>query len=116
MTDLEELQKLVVAFRDARNWKQFHKPKDMAISLCLEAAELLEHFQWKSEDEFEEHMKNRRDDVSDELVDVLYWVLLMAHDLDVDIPKEFERKMAKNAKKYPVEKSSGKHSKYTELA
>ena len=115
MSDITDLQKKIVAFRDERNWQQFHKPKDVAISLCLEAAELLEHFQWKTRAEFNEHFKKHRDDVSDELVDVLYWVLLMAHDLDIDLPKEFDRKMAKNAQKYPVAKAHGKPTKYTEL-
>jgi dCTP diphosphatase len=115
MSDLNDLQKRIVEFRDERDWKQFHKPKDMAISLCLEAAELLEHFQWKTKQEFSEHLAKNREDVSDELVDVLYWVLLMANDLEIDLQKEFDRKMAKNAERYPIEKSSGRHSKYTEL-
>jgi len=69
-----------VAFRDARDWKQFHNPKDMAISLSLEASEVLEHFQWKSNDQMEEHLIVKKDEVADELADVLYWVLLMGHD------------------------------------
>ena len=69
-----------MAFRDARDWKQFHNPKDMAISLSLEASEVLEHFQWKSNDQMEEHLIVKKDEVADELADVLYWVLLMGHD------------------------------------
>lgn len=115
MSDLVELQKKVVAFRDARNWKQFHNPKDTAISLALEAAEFLEHFQWKSPVEIKKHIQKKHQDVSDELVDVLYWVLLIAHDLDVDLEKEFKRKMVVNAKKYPVAKAKSTHAKYTEL-
>jgi NTP pyrophosphatase (non-canonical NTP hydrolase) len=113
--DYKELQKRVIAFRDARNWKQFHNPKDCAISLNLEAAELLEHFQWKTEEEFKEYLKKAKGEIGDELMDVLYWVLLLSHDLDIDIPKAFNRKMAKNNKKYPVKKASGNHSKYTQL-
>ncbi len=115
MSDLEVLQRKVVAFRDERNWKQFHNPKDMALSLILEAAELLEHFQWKSAEEFQEYFQKNAEEVSDELMDVLYWVLLIAHDLKVDIPKEFERKMQKNNQKYPAKKAAGSHKKYTEL-
>lgn len=115
MSDLNDLQKRIVAFRDARDWKQFHNPKDTAISLVLEATEFLEHFQWKSPDEIKQHLKNKNEDVSDELADVLYWVLLIAHDLDVDIVEATKRKMAKNDAKYPVEKAKGKHTKYTEL-
>lgn len=116
MSDLRDLQKRIVEFRDARDWKQFHNPKDMALSLVLEAAEVMEHFQWKSIDEVEKHLVNRKSELSEELADVLYWVLLIAHDLDIDLVKEFERKMAQNDKKYPVEKARGTHKKYTELA
>lgn len=114
MSDIEELQKRIIAFRDARDWKQFHNPKDVAISLVLEAGELLEHFQWKTPDEIQKHIETHKDEVSDELIDVLYWVLLLANDLDVDIEKEFARKMKKNDAKYPVEKSKGQHNKYTD--
>lgn len=115
MSDLGEFQKKILAFRDERDWKQFHNPKDMAISLALEAAEFLEHFQWKSPEEIDKHLKTKHDDVSDELVDTLYWILLLAHDLDVDLEKAFNRKMAANAKKYPIEKAKSRHTKYTEL-
>ncbi len=115
MSDLANLQKRVVAFRDARDWKQFHNPKDTAVSLLLEAAEFLEHFQWKSSDEIEDHLNEKNEDVSEELVDVLYWVLLIAHDLRINLPETFEHKMKKNEQKYPVSKASGKHTKYTDL-
>jgi NTP pyrophosphatase (non-canonical NTP hydrolase) len=103
----------IVKFVNERNWEKFHNPKDLAISLNLEAAEVLEHFQWKSPQEINDHVKNNKDDISDELVDVLYWVLLMSHYLDVDLKKAFEREMKQNEKKYPVDKARGKHSKYT---
>src|SRR5665213_59324 len=80
MSDLQKLQQRVVEFRNARDWEQFHNPKDLAVSLLLEAAEFLEHFQWKSSDEIKDHLKKKGDDVSDELADVLYWVLLIAND------------------------------------
>lgn len=115
MADLNDLQIAIVKFRDARDWKQFHNPKDMAISLALEAAEVLEHFQWKTPEEIEQHLKASKTDLSEELVDVLYWVLLMSHDLDIDLTKEFNNKMAKNDRKYPIEKSKGSHKKYNEL-
>ncbi|MEO6513124.1 MAG: nucleotide pyrophosphohydrolase [Candidatus Saccharimonadales bacterium] len=114
MGDLIDLQKRIVDFRDARDWKQFHNPKDMAISLVLEATEVIEHFQWKQQDEIDEYLSTHKEDLGDELIDVLYWVLLMAHDLDIDIVKSFERKMAQNEAKYSVERSKGNHKKYTE--
>jgi NTP pyrophosphatase (non-canonical NTP hydrolase) len=115
MTDLDKLQEMVVQFRDERNWKQFHNPKDLAISLVLEATEFLEHFQWKTEEEIKQHLKTKKDDVAEELADVLYWVLLIANDLDIPINDTFVKKMIKNQAKYPINKAKGKHTKYTEL-
>lgn len=115
MSDLSELQKRIVDFRDARDWKQFHNPKDMALSLVLEAAEVLEHFQWKSQDEIDSYLKTNKGDIAEELADTLYWVLLMANDLDVDIVDSFTKKMDKNEAKYDVKKAKGNHKKYTEL-
>ncbi len=114
-TDLDRLQSLVVKFRDARDWKQFHNPKDTSLSLVLEAAELMEHFQWKNAEEIEVYLKTNKDAVAEELADVLYWVLLIGHDLNIDIPKAFKAKLKKNDEKYPVAKSKGKHTKYTHL-
>jgi dCTP diphosphatase len=115
MADIADLQKRVIKFRDARDWEQFHNPKDLAVSMLLEAAEFLEHFQWKSSDEIKTHLKKKHQDLSDELIDVLYWVLLIAHDLDIDLVKAFEVKMAQNEAKYPLDKAKGSHKKYTEL-
>ncbi len=115
MSDFKRLSKKISDFRDARDWKQFHNPKDVALSLVLEAGEVMEHFQWKNAAEIEEHVKTHKEDVGDELADVLYWILLMSKDLNIDIVQAIERKMKKNEKKYPVKKAKGKHSKYTEL-
>lgn len=115
MTDIDELQKKVVAFRDARDWEQFHNPKDMAVSMLLEAAEFLEHFQWKSSDEIKAHLKKNHQGVSDELADVLYWVLLIAYDMKIDLNQAFSKKMVQNEKKYPIYKAKGSHKKYSEL-
>jgi NTP pyrophosphatase (non-canonical NTP hydrolase) len=115
MTQIEALIKKITEFRDARDWKQFHNPKDCAISLSLEASEVLEHFQWKSKEEIEEYIKKNKKEIGKELADVLYWVLLMSHDLDIDIEKISEIKLKENAKKYPIKKAKGRHNKYTEL-
>lgn len=115
MTSLQELTKKILEFRDERNWKQFHNQKDMAISLALEAAEVLEHFQWKTKEEIDAYIKDHKDDVAEELIDVLYWVLLMSYDLGIDIPEAFGKKMTKNALKYPVDKARDKNTKYTAL-
>lgn len=115
MSDIKDLTDKIVQFRDDRDWKQFHNPKDLAVSLLLEAAEVLEHFQWKSTEEMESHIKNNKEDVADELADTLYWILLMSNDLDVDIKEALERKLKKNEVKYPIDKSKGNHLKYNQL-
>jgi dCTP diphosphatase len=115
MSDLEDFQKRIIAFRDARDWKQFHNAKDSAIALDLEAAEVLEHFLWKTKKEIKVYLVDHKNEVGEELADTLYWVLLMAHDLRIDLPKIFDQKMAKNEAKYAIEKAKGNHKKYTEL-
>ena len=115
MSDLEKLTQSIVKFRDARDWKQFHNPKDMAISLTLEAAEVLEHFQWQSPKEIEAYLQTNKAEVAEELADVLYWVLLMNHDLGIDIVSTFEKKLKKNEVKYPLERAKGKNTKYNKL-
>lgn len=115
MSDIEKLTKQIIDFRDKRDWKQFHNPKDVAISLSLEASEVLEHFQWKSKEEIESYIKTNKSNIGEELADVFYWVILLAHDLGIDIEKACDLKMKQNIKKYPVKKSKGKHTKYTEL-
>jgi NTP pyrophosphatase (non-canonical NTP hydrolase) len=113
---MKKLTEKILKFRDARDWKQFHNQKDMAISLALEASEVLEHFQWKSKEEVENYIKKNKNEIGKELADVLYWVLLMSHDLGIDIKKISELKLKENAKKYPIKKAKGKHTKYTELS
>lgn len=115
MSDIKNYVKKIIKFRDARDWKQFHNPKDMALSLTLEASEVAEHFLWKNEKEIEEYVKKHRQDIGEELADALYCVMLLAHDLNIDIIKVAEKKLLKNAKKYPVKKAKGNHLKYTDL-
>jgi NTP pyrophosphatase (non-canonical NTP hydrolase) len=115
MKNLKELTKRIVDFRDARDWKQFHNPKDLAISLVLEAGEVMEHFQWKNKEEMDRHVIEHKEEVSDELADTLYWILLMSHDLKIDVLDALDRKQTKNEEKYPVEKAKGKHTKYNKL-
>lgn len=105
--------KRVIRFIEERDWGQFHNPKDLAISLSLEAAELLEHFQWKNQSEIETYVREHKSDVAEELVDVLYWVLLISHYLAIDLSDAFDQKMTKNEAKYPADKARGRHDKYT---
>lgn len=115
MQDIIEMTAKIVKFRDSRDWKQFHNPKDLAISLSLEAGEVMEHFQWKNKKEMEEHIRKNKKEIGKELADVLYWVLLMGYDFKIDVFKAMEDKMKENDKKYPISKSKGKHTKYNKL-
>ena len=102
----------VLKFRDDRNWRQFHNPKDLAISISLEAAELLEVFQWSAEDTGYE---GRLDKIREELADVLNYCILMADACGLDMDEMIREKIKKNEEKYPVEKAYGSKKKYTEL-
>lgn len=102
----------ILKFRDERNWEQFHNPKDLAISISLEAAELLETFQWSGTDL---ERKDKTDDMKDELADVLIYSILLAEKLGLDITSIIEEKLQKNGEKYEKEKAYGNSKKYTEL-
>ena len=108
----DETIRRVVNFRDERNWRQFHTPKDLAISMSLEASELLELFQWSGGDL--ECLKNR-DKLKEELADVLSYCILMADVCGLDLDEIMNEKIDKNEAKYPVDKAYGSAAKYTEL-
>lgn len=103
---------MINQFRDERNWRQFHNEKDLAISVSLEASELLELFQWKSS---EETVSNKLPQIKEELADILIYSLMIADNLDFDVEKIIREKLILNAKKYPVSQSYGSNKKYTEL-
>ena len=109
---LDDLKEEIIKFRDQRNWKQFHNPKDLSISISIEASELLENFQWKSS---EEAVALKVKDIQEELVDVLIYSILLADAMDFDINEIIREKLEKNNMKYPAEKAFGKIEKYTEL-
>ena len=108
----DETIQRVLQFRDDRDWRQFHTPKDLAISLSLEAAELLEVFQWSGTDL---KCENKLSQIREELADVLSYCILMADVCGLDLDEIMNEKVAKNERKYPVEKSKGRTAKYTEL-
>ncbi|EUJ33721.1 MazG nucleotide pyrophosphohydrolase [Listeria floridensis FSL S10-1187] len=112
MNEIEQLVSKVNQFREERNWRQFHKAKDLAISVSIEAAELLEDFQWKTS---EEAVEANFENIKEEIADVLIYSIMLADDLKLDIGTIIEEKLEKNARKYPVEKSKGNNAKYTEL-
>jgi|LakMenE01Jun11ns_1017448.scaffolds.fasta_scaffold9704618_1 NTP pyrophosphatase (non-canonical NTP hydrolase) len=113
----EPLLALLRTFRDDRDWKQFHHPKDLAAAIAIEAGELQEQFLWKTNDEVAADLAApaRRRAVVDEVADVLICTLLLADCLGIDIDRAVREKTAANAKKYPVSKARGTARKYTEL-
>lgn len=116
-TYIQELKERVKAFCEARDWDQFHNPKDLAIGISTETNELLDIFRFKNEEEMNEIFLNssKREHVEDELADVLFFVLRFAQMNDIDLSWILERKMERNEEKYPVEKIKGKNLKYTEF-
>lgn len=109
---MDEILDRLLKFRKERDWEKFHNPKDLALSLSLEASELLENFQWKdSKEAIDKNLEN----IKDELADVLIYSLFFAHDLNLDISEIIFRKIEKNEKKYPIEKAFGSNKKYSEF-
>ncbi len=106
------LKTRIEKFCSDRDWSQFHDPKNLAISLQLETAEVLELFQWTKDNQAKE---GKEADMEDELADVLYWLMMLADHYDIDLMKALNQKMDKNEQKYPVEKAKGVATKYNEL-
>ena len=109
MTDISQLTQKLIAFRDARDWEQFHNPKDLAIALSIESAELLEAFLWKPSDQAS------IEKIKEELADVFAYALLLAHEYKLDITDILSAKLEKNALKYPIDKAKGSAKKYSEF-
>lgn len=110
MGEISELIDLINDFRDERDWRQFHNEKDLTISLNLEAAELLEKFQWKSS---EKAIEKDLVGIKEELADVLIYALMLADNLDADPIELIRAKVIANAEHYPVDKAKGSSDKYT---
>ena len=104
--------KKILKFRDDRNWKKFHSPKNLALSLSIAASEILEIFQWTSNNKLD---TKRKKELEDEIADVYYYLILLAEETNIDIKKVFKNKMKKNESKYPVSKVKGKSTKYNKL-
>lgn len=108
----QETVDMILKFRDDRSWKQFHNPKDLAISISLEAAELLEVFQWSGADL---ECRDKLDKIKEELADVVNYAVLMSDACGLDLDEIVREKVRRNEEKYPVEKAFGNKAKYTEL-
>lgn len=111
MTISKELADKIIQFSKDRDWEQFHNPKDLAISISLEAAELLENFQWTGKDTDGKNLQSMKE----ELADVMIYCVLMAHALNADPEEIIAEKLKLDGEKYPVEKAKGNARKYTEF-
>ena len=110
---LAELRTKINAFVQERDWNQFHAPKNLAMAMIVEAAELVEHFQWDTLEESHELTREKREQVSHELADTFIYLLRIAEVLEIDLIEAANTKIVLNAKKYPVEKAKGSNAKYT---
>jgi NTP pyrophosphatase (non-canonical NTP hydrolase) len=115
--DLSVLEERVRRFRDERDWRRFHTPKDLAVSIAIVAAELLEHFQWRTPEETAADLADpaKREEIGREMADVLILLLSAADVTGIDLHEAALRKIEENARKYPVEKSRGRADKYDRL-
>ena len=116
-THFQEIKDSVLAFAKERDWEQFHSPKNLSMAIAAEAAELMEHFLWQSSEKSIADMETARlrEMVEEELADILIYAIEFSNVTGIDITTAIERKMKRNAEKYPVEKARGRSDKYTEL-
>ena len=113
--ELEEIKLKLREFAKERDWDQFHSPKNFSMALIVECAELVEHFQWLTDEQSKRLSVETLDEVSLEMADIMIYLIRLADKLDVDIIESVKQKMALNAIKYPVEKSKGLATKYNKL-
>jgi NTP pyrophosphatase (non-canonical NTP hydrolase) len=109
MSQLKQLTDLLIQFRDARDWKQFHNPKDLSLAISIESAELLEAFLWKSPESVPVEK------VKEEIADVFAYLIMLADHYNLDLEQVVREKVQQNEVKYPVDKAKGKSTKYTDL-
>ncbi len=115
MNAFKALQQKAIDFRNARDWQQFHDPKNLAEGLSIEAAELLENFLWKTTEQSRQLDDTERARIQDELADIFIFLMYLSHELEIDLLAATHRKIDANAQKYPINKAKGNCKKYTEL-
>jgi dCTP diphosphatase len=103
--ELKDIITKIVRLRDARYQMQYYNPKDVALSMVLEASDLMEHFQWKTKEEIEQYVDGHKEEIGEALADVLYWVLLMSHDMNIDVIEALDKRLDMNEGNYPIETS-----------
>ena len=117
-TDTDSIRQLtskVCAFRDARNWEQFHSPKDLAVAITAEAGELLQHFVWQTDEQSRNRIQDRREEIAAEMADIAILLFEMADTSGISLGAAIEKKLARNAERYPEEKARDSNRKYNEL-
>ncbi|NJK90520.1 MAG: nucleotide pyrophosphohydrolase [Blastochloris sp.] len=114
MLTITELTERILLFRDARNWRQFHGPKDIAVAISVEASELLQHFVWQDAAQSEQRIRERRDEIASEMADVAILLFEMAANSDIDLGRAIEAKLQRNEERYPVDKARDSNKKYNE--
>ncbi len=113
----DDLKKKLLEFRRERDWEKFHRPKDLAVSLVIEASELLEHFQWKTDEEVAGMLKGKSaEGVAEEIADIAIYLTYLCHDLGFDIGEIVAAKLDRNRKKYPARRVRGSARKYNEYS
>lgn len=112
---IEHITERIRAFRDARDWMQFHSPKELAVAITAEAGELLQHFVWQQPAQVEQRVRERLPELKDEMADVGILLFELADNLGVDLGQAMLEKLERNEIRYPVEKARGSNAKYNEL-
>lgn len=115
ITTITELRNKVRRFVDDRDWKKYHNPKDVAVSIAIEAAELMEHFQWINENEIDAVVQERIAELQDEIADIVIYCLSFANAIGIDLSQAVTEKINRNQSRYPIEEVKGNYKKYTEL-
>lgn len=114
--NLTEAVETLKKFRAERDWEKYHTPKNLSMSIAIESAELMEHFQWRNDGEIQEYLNSdERLKVREEIADIASYLLLLCTDLGIDLNQAILEKVVKNAQKYPVDKARGRHDKYDRL-
>ena len=115
MKTIQDVQDAVEVFVNEREWQPFQSPKNLAMALTGEVGELVEHFQWLTQEESSELSTDQKSEVIDEMADVFIYLIRLADKLDIDLISAAEQKLEKNRVKYPIEKAKGNQTKYTKL-
>lgn len=112
-SEIQDMKEKFAHFLKERDWEKFHNPKDLAIALSIEVNELLEHFQWKNNDEVKKVMEVKRNEIASEIADIMHFLIAFSNATDIDLYKEFMKKLEHNNKRYPKDLVKGKAHKYT---